>query len=530
MNSSNSFTKSNKEISEEKADIIFYNANIITMDSFYPKAEIVAIKDSRIIAIGCNNHFNQLIKKDTELINCKGMTIIPGFIDVHFHLCSSVERRLVLNLEPSQGIRSISDILYLIKKFTQTLPEGTWIRGKGYNEFYLEEKRHPNRWDLDKVSPNHPVKLSHRTGNAHILNSFALRIIGISKETPDPPDGLIDRDLTTGEPTGILYHMGSFLSEKIPSLNDDQLKSGISAVNNELISSGITSIQDVSPYNNLKQLQIFKEWKKMKLFNPHLSMMFGWKGFKDINGSQLEMDSQINIKGVKIVIDKTTGRILPEPKELCEMVLEIHKRGYQVSLHAIEEEAIEAACSAIEYALKKFPNSRHRHRIEHCSLCPQSLAKRIASLGITVVSHPSFIYYNGERYLNTVPIEQLKYIYPFSSLRRNGVKLVGSSDSPLVNPNPLIGIYSAVTRKTITGDTLLPEEKISPFEALKIYTKSPAWLSFEESYRGSITPGKVADIVVLSNDPTNVPSEEIKDINVEMTIINGKIVWKSNKF
>lgn len=510
------------------ADLILYNGNILTMDPLHKKASFVAIKDNRIIAIN-NGNYHNFINDHTELIDCKGRTIIPGFIDPHFHLRSSAERYIVLNLEPSFGIRSIKDILWKVKNQTKNLPKGEWIIGKGYNEFYLDEKRHPNRWDLDQVSLEHPVKLTHRSGNAHVLNSFALKIVGISKDTPDPQDGLIERDLVTGEPTGVLYHMGKLLSEKITAFEDEKIEPGILALNKELLSYGITSIQDVSFNNNLKQWQIFKKWKTKNLLIPRISMLFGLDALKELDDANVKEDLQIKVRGIKIILDKTTGKILPEQKELCEVVLEIHRRGYQVAIHAIEEEEIEIACSAIEFALKRFPNNSHRHRIEHSSICPPMLAKRIASLGITIVSNPSFIYYHGERYLKTVPFNQIKHLYPFSSLKKCGIRLVGSSDSPLAPFNPLIGIYGAISRKTSKGDSLLPDENITPSEALEMYTQSASWICFEEDRIGSIAPGKLADIVLLSDDPTKTVPEKIKDIKVEMTIIDGKIVWRSDR-
>jgi hypothetical protein len=207
------------------------------------------------------------------------------------------------------------------------------------------------------------------------------------------------------------------------------------------------------------------------------------------------------------------------------MVNNIHQSGFQAILHAIEETVIEAACSAIEYALKKFPKLDHRHRIEHCSVCPPSLAKRLASLGIIVVTQPSFIYYSGERYLRTVLSNQLKCLYPIATLMRSEVTVAGSSDCPIAPTNPLMGIYAAVSRIADSGEKILPEERITPLEALKMYTENAAKASFEEKNKGTISPGKLADLVVLNGDPTKLPIDEIKDIDVEMTILDGEIVW-----
>jgi predicted amidohydrolase YtcJ len=236
-------------------------------------------------------------------------------------------------------------------------------------------------------------------------------------------------------------------------------------------------------------------------------------------------ENQLNLRGVKIILHETTGKLSPSQEELNEMVLNIHRSGLQVVLHAIEETSIEAACSAIEYALQRSPRPDHRHRIEHCSVCNASLAKRLASLGVIVVTQPPFIYYNGERYLRTVPDSNLKHLYPFATLIKSGVKVVASSDCPIVPANPFIGIYSAVSRRAENREIVLREERISSLEALRMYTCEAAKTTFEEKIKGSIAPAKLADLVVLTGDPTELPVDVVKDIKVEMTILNGEVVW-----
>jgi predicted amidohydrolase YtcJ len=510
------------------ADLIIFNANVITMDPTCPKVKLVAIRNNRILAVGRNQDLKEIKTKTTKIIDCKGKTVLPGFIDAHIHLHSFAESFIALNLEPHNNVRSISDIQKKIRELSQQLPEGTWIRGRGYNEFYLGEKRHPSRWDLDAISTIHPMKLTHRAGHAHVLNSLALKLVGISKETPDPPDGLIERDLETGEPTGLLYQMSDFLSKRIPPLENQQLDIGMKIANKELVSSGVTSVQDASSHNGIWQWKLFDKWKADGLLKPRLTMMLGFESFKehrDQNFSTQLNENHFRLGGVKIILDETTGQLKPDQAKLNAMVLNIHQSGLQATLHAIDETTVEAASSAVECALKKFPKSDHRHRIEHCSVCPPSLAKRLASLGIMVVTQPSFIYYNGERYLRTVSASNLKHLYPIATLMKNGVKVVGSSDCPIAPPNPLIGIYAAISRIADSGERILPEERITPEEALKMYTEVAAKASFEEKNKGTISPGKLADLVVLNGDPTRLSIDEIKDIEVEMTIIDGEIVW-----
>ena len=509
--------------------LILFNTHVITMDPSFPKAQLVVIQNDRILAVGRNEDLNIFKKTDTKIIDCKDKTVLPGFIDAHCHLQALAESKVILNLEPRNNIRSISDIQTKIRESSMKLPTGTWIKGRGYNEFYLTEKRHPNRWDLDQISSLHPVKLTHRTGQAHVLNSLALKLVGISKEAPDPPDGLIDRDIETGEPTGLVYQMGNFLSKRIPPLDNRQLDHGIELSNKELLSSGVTSIQDASSNNGLEQWEMFKRWKNNGILKPRVTMMLSLESFMNYKNLDFftKLDkNHLHLGGIKTIIHETTGKLYPDQKELNEMVLQIHQAGFQVVLHAIEENAIEAACSAVEHALKVSPKSNHRHRIEHCSVCPPSLAKRLASLGILVVTQPSFIYYSGERYLKTVPSDQLKYLYPIATLMRSEVSVVGSSDCPIAPLNPLIGMYAVISRATDSGERILPEERINPKDALKMYTEVAAKASFEEKNKGSISPGKLADLVVLNGDPTKLPIDEIKDIEVEMTILDGKIVWE----
>ncbi len=510
------------------SDLILFNGNVITMDPAFPMAQLVAIKNSKFLAVAKGDRLKELRQKKTKVINCNGKTVLPGFIDPHLHFHGFAESLVTLNLEPCNNVHSISDIQDNIKRLSKELPPGTWIRGRGYNEFYLTEKRHPNLRDLDLATSTHPIKITHRSGRAHVLNSLALKLVHISIETPDPLEGLIDRDLETGEPTGILYGMGDHLAKLIPLMDNGHLERGVKLVNQELCSLGITSICDASSRNNLMRWKMFQRWKESGLLKPRVCMTLGVEGYDEYQNHPFSTHvdkNQLTIRGVKIILHETTGQLTPDQAELNELVFKIHQSGSQAIIHAIEEKTIDAACNAIEFALKKFPKPDHRHRIEHCSVCTPSLAIRIASLGIMVVTQPSFIYYNGERYLRTVPDSNLKHLYPIATLMKNGVKVAGSSDCPVVPVNPLIGIYSAISQKAENGEFVLPEERISPSEALKMFTDDAAKAAFEETIKGSITPGKWADLVVLSGDPTQLPVDEIKEIEVLMTILNGEVVW-----
>ena len=511
-----------------KAELILINGNIITLDPLIPKATWVCIRNGNIIGIGDGETWKDYYNRNSDIIECGGKTVLPGFIDAHLHLMSYAESLMTLDLSFGNSHHAISDIKSAIQKYSRGLSPGTWIKGKGYNEFYIDEKRHPNRWDLDEAASNYPIKLTHRSGHAHVLNSLALKLVGISKTTPDPKGGIIERDPKTGEPTGLLYEMGEFLSDHIPTLPDKDLEKGIIEANGKLISSGITSVHDASFINSVERYKRIASFKERGLLSPRLRMMIGMKGLEEYveqDFSGYLFKEQLGINGVKIILDETTGRLFPSKSELNEMVLKIHRRGMQVSIHAIEENAIEAACESIAFALKKIPKRDHRHRIEHCSVCPPWLIKKMSSLDIMVVSQPSFLFFSGDRYLKTVPDQQLKHLYPFKSLLDGGITLAASSDCPIVPPDPLIGISAAVSRKVKTGEVVVSEECISMMDALELYTKNAAFVTFEEKMRGTVSPGKLADLVVLNDDPTRLPHDEIKDLEVEVTIIDGKVVW-----
>lgn len=509
-------------------NLILTNGRVITLDPLHPHAKTVAMGGGRILFIS-NEEVSGKNTPDAEVIDCLGMTILPGFIDAHCHLAAYAHSLVTLSLEPRSNIHSLNDIRQAIQRLSLTLPPGAWIKGRGYDEFHLEEKRHPTRWDLDQAASNHPIRISHRSRQAHVLNSLALSLVGISRATPDPPDGLIERDVITGEPTGLLYSMGGFLSGKIPPLAIAEYARGLKQANANLVSLGITSLQDASAQNGIEEWRTFERWKQEGILQPRVRMMLGFDSLPAYQRGEFKSclsQTELATAGVKIKISETTGRLLPDQDDLREMVSQVHCLGLQAVLHAIEENAIEAACRAIEYAVQKYPRPDHRHRIEHCSVCPPALAARLSSLGVMVVTQPSFIYCHGERYAKVVPPEQFAYLYPLATLLRKGVVIAGSSDFPLAPPDPLMGIGTAVTRQAETEEILLLQEGITAEQAIHLFTQKGAWSVFEEQEKGSLTPGKMADSVVLDGDPLTLRGEGIKDIKVMMTIINGEVAWK----
>jgi len=511
------------------ADLILRNANVITVDPRQPTAELVAIKGDKILLVANNERLESVTGASTKVIDCNGKTVVPGFNDAHCHIFSFIRKLLGIDLSPS-SVSSISDIKAVIRRRAENTPPGKWLTGTDYNEFYLAEKRCPTRWDLDEVAPHHAVALTHRSLHACVLNSLALSLAGITRETTEPPGGLIDRDLNTGEPSGILFEMVGYIREKVlPPLPEEEITKGITLANQSHLSQGITSLQEATVVNSFSQWQRFHQFKETDKLKSRVSMMVGIEALTQFQEAGLVSgsgDNQLRLGGTKIMLTETTGEMHPAQPELNQQVFNAHRAGFQLAIHAIEPSTVEAAITALEYAHSQLPQDGRRHRIEHCSECPPQLLERLAKLQAAVVTQPPFLYYSGERYLATLPANRLQWLYRIKSLIDSGLIVAGSSDCPIVPNNPLVGIYAAVTRKAESGQQLLPEECISASQALALYTINGAYSSFEEGIKGSITPGKLADIVVLSNDPIKSPPEKIKDIKVEMTIIGGKVVWE----
>ena len=509
-----------------KASLVLRNANVITLELRRPSARTVYIHCGRILKVSGRDIDPAVTGPGTHVIDCTGKTIIPAFHDAHCHIPAYAESLLNIDVSPA-SVCSIVDIISTLKKAAASLPAGSWIRCAGYNEFYLAEKRHPTLQELDRAAPAHPVKLTHRSGHAHMLNSLALHLAGIGNESEEPPGGMIERDLDTGEPNGLLYGMGACLAQRIPPAGDEEMDAAMTRAGKTPLSLGITMVQDASPGNDMSRWNRFLYWKKQGLFTPRVVMMFGAGELDRLQGRQPFYDKATGLGSgaVKIMVDEVRGSLNPPQEELNRLVVDIHRRGLQAALHAVEETTVEAAASALEHAIKMRPCKGHRHRLEHCSVCAPDMARRLAYMGAGVVTNPAFIYYSGERYLSEVPPHQREHLYAINTLIKAGVKVAAGSDAPVANPDPLKGIYAAVTRRAATGQAVVSGEAISVLDALKLYTINAACSCFRERQTGSIVKGKWADLVVLNGDPLTVNPEELKHLRVEMTVLDGEVVY-----
>ncbi len=515
------------------ADLVLKNARVITMAATQPTAELVAISGGKIVLVGGSGEVESVTGANTRVIDCLGKTVVPGFIDAHCHVVSFVRKLLSIDLSPS-SVRSIDDIKAAIRRQAERTPAGKWLLGTDYNEFYLAEKRCPTRRDIDEVAPNHPVILSHRSLHACVLNTMALSLAGITAETPEPPGGLIDRDLSSGEPSGVLYDMLGYIRDKVvPPLTEGELDEGIALADRQYLSHGITSLHEATVSNDYSRWQNFRRLKTAGRLRSRIYMMLGARArgrFLEAGLASGSGDNGLRLGAVKMMLGEATGQMQPSALELNQQALDSHRAGFQLAFHAVGQGELEAAVTALEYVKEQRPLAGRRHRIEHCSECPPPLLGRLGRLGrlgVVVVTQPPFVYYSGERYLATLSPDRLRWLYRVKSIIDRGLVVAGSSDSPVVPNSPLVGIYAAVSRMAESGQPVLPQESISVSQAMAMYTVNAAHASFEEGIKGVIAPGKLADLAVLSDDPTQVPVEQIKDIRVEMTIIGGKVVWEA---
>lgn len=514
-------------------DLLFTNANVVTLDPTLQNARSIRVRGDRIVAVSAQPDPGRGGDARVRRIDCAGRALVPGFIDAHGHVFAHGERLLTLDVGPG-AVGSIAQMAQRIRAQAQAQPEHEWIRARGYDEFHLLENRHPTRHDLDAAAPSHPVRLTHRSGHAHVLNSVALARAGITRDSEDPPDGVIDRNLETGEPTGLLYGMHEHIARVVPRLSDTQADRAVELASDSLASFGVTTVHDTSARNDLRRLESFRQWSLRGRLRTRVRMAVGWTAFERLTRAELAelaADSagsadRVSAAGVKAIVHEATGSLAPPQSELDDIVEAIHRSGWQAILHAVEPATIGASCAAIERALARAPRKDHRHRIEHGSVCPPPLARRIAASGITVVTHPGFVYFHGERYLRTMPDEELRDLYPLKTLAQSGVALAGSADFPVSPPDALAGMRAAVTRRAANGELVGMEQAIDALAALRLFTTGAAHALRVESDRGALRPGALADFVILDGDPTVAEAGDPGPIGVVATWVGGELVFE----
>ena len=515
---------------QQKPDLVIVNVKVLTMDASRPTALAVAVGQDRILAVEDTTDIQRLAGPDTQVIDGQGLTLLPGFMDSHMHLLSLARTTQELDCRPEKA-SSVSAIVHRVFEWARIVPPGEWVRCYGYDDLALDERRHPTRHDLDEISPRHPVRLDHRSGHAAVLNSLGLQTAGINSDTPDPLKGVIERD-ANGEPTGVLLEMSDFLSQKVGAgRSRNKMNQGVTAANRLLLSYGITSLQDAGPSNGLERWQAFRELIDAETLQTRVTMMAGATRraeFLDAGLSWGSGDQHLRLGHVKVMLTMSTGTLQPSLEEFSKIASEASQSGFPVAVHCVEQEAVAAASQVIS-ELSPLSEGVPFHRIEHCSECPPEALDGVQMSGAAVVSQPGFVHWNGPSYRKNVPKPMQPHLYPIRALQKAGVPLAFGSDAPVINPNPWPAIHSAVTRQDHEGEPL-PETNssghVSVQTALRMYTLSGAELEGSAQEKGSISPGKLADFVLVDTDPLTVNPEDLKKIQTKMTIVGGKVVWE----
>ncbi len=511
------------------ADLLLSNATVLTMNSAQPRADAVAIKNGRVLAVGSLNDLELLAGAKTRRYDCKGMTLVPGFHDAHCHFLALASRQLQLDCSADKA-PSIPDLIRLISQESHRTPQGRWIRAAGYDEDLLRERRHPTSADLDHAAPDHPVRLDHRTGHATVLNTAAMKLLGIGPNFQSPPHGVVLRD-QSGFPTGVFLEMTSEISRMMsPFRKQADFEDGAKRANELLLSNGITSIQDAGHTNGLEQWRTFQSLKRSGALTPRTTMMIGLPNADDHDlheVTHLDAVNGLRLGAIKVMLTAATGKLQPPLHELTQVATHHHRKGRQLAFHAIEAEAVIAAAQAISDAGHAHPRKDPRHRFEHCAEAPPEILRLVRESGAMVVTQPGFIHHRGDKYLDRVDPGLLPHLYPLADLDNSRIPWAAGSDAPITPPHPLLHIQAAALRRTSGGRTIGPQQAVPVTRALRAWTINAAHSCFQEKTLGSITSGKHADFALLTGDPTQTLPDKIGSIEVAMTMIGGRIVWEA---
>lgn len=530
---------------------IFCNGTILTMDKNEPKVEAVVIEDGKILEKGDYRRLRGLYP-DAEIFDLEGNMMMPGFNDSHCHM---VNLGLTITTVNLKGAKSIAEIGRRVREFIEkTKPEkGSWIWGRGWHDTDFEVQRMPTKEDLDDITADYPLALMRSCGHVYAVNSKALEIAGITKDTPEPPGGEIRRN-EKGEPSGILTENAIFLiNKKIPQFDKDRLKIILRKACEEARRNGVTTVQseDFKTAGGYKQVvlayrELLEEGTLPIRVDEQMYFDSADKLAEFLAGEYKELkegfDDMVTFGPLKILLDGSLGGktaymkepyigegeyrgvLIHQPGELYDLMETAHKNGIQVACHAIGDGAIQLFTDTVEKLQKKFPKEDIRHRIIHCQITDSRLLKRIADLRICVDAQPSFVSTDYKIVEDRVGKEKASTSYAWRTMHELGIPIGFGSDCPVENIDPFAGLYAAVTRMDLDGKPeggWNPQERLTIEEALMMYTMGSAYVCGKEQKLGSIEVGKYADMIVLNRNLLEIEAEEIPEVKVLYTVVNG---------
>ncbi len=520
-----------------RVDTILYNGKVVTIDASLSIASALAVTGDRIVAVGSEDLVQEYVADN--MIDLGGNMLMPGFIDSHTHLRGEPQRYIDLT-----KTASIQEIKGLVRDKAEELGAGEWISGYGWSEDFMAELRRPLRADLDEAAPDNPVLLTRAGGHSAVANSLALRRAEVDEDTEQPEGGVIEKG-DDGQLNGVIRERQEIVGHLIPEPTYEEVRDSLVGVLKEQLSLGITSFTHATG-----SIEAYAEWQYIYSQHrgalPRGSIQVFWEGPEAMTAfgqKSGDGDEHLRVGPIKIFVDggftgpaaytkepykgesEYRGKLSIEPGELTTIIRELNAAGWQTGIHAIGDAAIELVVDELAMALDDTPRVDHRHYLNHFTVMPssESMAK-MAEYGIAITQQPNFTYTLEGRYVDYLDGDRVEHNNPLRTPMNHGIHVAISSD--ILPIGPMVGIYAAVTRKGMSGRVFAEEEALTMMEALQGYTLYGAYLSFEEDVKGSIEPGKFADMIVLDQDLLSIDPDDIMDTKVLQTWLGGKLVYE----
>ncbi|ASK64352.1 hypothetical protein CFK37_09480 [Virgibacillus phasianinus] len=546
-----------------QADLVITNGGILTLDQDNNRAGSVAVKDGRITGIWQESEppKNEVsITGQTQVIDLDGATLIPGFIDTHNHISAYARMKSFLNCSTPPN-RNIADILSSVQKRCERTQKGEWINGFGYDDTMLEEARHITKEELDSVSPDHPIFISHISGHSAIANSLAFEKAGIDESVSDSQGGYFGRD-DNGQLNGVIFESLAMerFTKKIPEPTKEDLLEQFDEAAQDYLAHGITMNTDSAvgmSGDAEKEIDVHME-ASLRGINPMRSQLMivhkllQKNGlFGDYTAKQLDQElsdrsnGRVKLDSAKLFQDgsiqaltsalrepyycdkQKSGQLFHDQKAFNEELADLHTRGFRIAIHGNGDRAIGSIIDGYAHALDAEPRADHRHRIEHVQTGTKQDIEKMGNLGVAGSFFINHVYYWGERHKRLfLGPDRASRISPLADAVEHNLLFTLHSDCPITPISPLFSVWAAVNRLTREGEVLGAEQRIDVVTALKSMTIYGAYLNFDEANAGSIEVGKRADFAVLEADPTKVDPKEIKDIKVQGTFVDGEMVYR----
>lgn len=526
------------------ADMVLLNGKIFTVDAAQPWAQAAAIRDGRFVAVGKDEEIKKLVGRETEVIDLGGQLALPGFNDAHLHFTNGGLYLLGIDLRPARDEKEFARI---VKDYICKVPKGEWVTGGNWDHESWPSKKHPTKELIDAGTPEHPVLVSRLDGHMALANSLALKLAGITRDTPNPQGGEIVTNKKTGEPSGILRDNAiGLVAAVIPPITRAKREQAIRTAMRHAQELGVTSVQDNS---SSEDLAIYQELQRRGELGVRINAWRGADGWADFQriGINAPFGSPfLRLGTVKLFVDgsmgagtalffepyaddpTTSGLPIHTKEELAALVMNADKAGLQIAAHAIGDQANAWILDALAKARAAGGRNDARHRVEHAQVVRPADVKRFAELGVIASVQPSHCI-DDMRWAEKRIGKRVDDAYRWRTFMETGVHVAFGTDWDVEPLDPRLGLYAAVTRELPSGGPAggwHPGEKLSLAEAIECYTLGSAYAEFQENEKGSITPGQWADLVLMEKNLFEIPNKEMLTAPVAMTILNGKVVFK----